>query len=348
MPSATTLEQVAHHAGVSRQTVSNALNAPERLRPETLRAVRAVIDELGYRPDSRARGLRTRSSSLIGYCIVPQHAGSVNTFMDEFLHALCGAVERTGRHVLVFTAPPGAAGLPVYEDLLARSAVDAFVLSETHHDDARHAWLADRDVPFVSFGRTVRDPGHDPGQPGPWVDVDGAEGTAAAVRHLAALGHDTIAFLALPDGNPIGDERLAGWRHACRQAGLPSSEDLVLRCADERAAGQLGIPALLDLAHPPTALVAANDALALASYTELAARGLRPGTDIAVTGFDDSPSARLALPGLSSVHQPVERLAERTVKLLDAAAARGVGEHHPGELFTPDLVVRASSTRPHR
>lgn len=337
MPRATTLEQVAAHAGVSRQTVSNALNAPEKLRPETLQHVRATIDALGYRPHTSARGLRTRSSGLIGYCVVSQRAGSVNAFMDEFLHALTAEVEESGRHLLLFTAPAGEAGLAVYEDLLARSAVDGFVLSDTQVADPRHAWLTARDVPFASFGRTWTGD-----QPGPWADVDGAEGTAQVVRHLAAQGHERIAFLGLPEHNPVGEDRAAGWRKGCAEAGHEARDDLLLRCVDEHHDGARAARRFLALPDRPTALVAANDALALGVQAELAVHGLRPGTDVAVTGFDDSPSASVAVPGLTSVRQPVARIARRMVQLLDASdAAEDLAVS--GELFSPELVVRGSS-----
>lgn len=343
MPRATTLEEVAAHAGVSRQTVSNALNAPDKLRPETLHRVRAVIDELGYRPDINARSLRTRSSGLVGYCGVRQRAGSVNAFMDEFLHALCAEVESTGRHVLLFTAPSGEEGLAVYEDLLARSAVDAFVLSDTQVGDPRHDWLTQRDVPFVSFGRTWTR-----SQPGPWVDVDGSAGIAEVVRHLAATGHRRIGFLGLPAHRPIGDDRAAGWRNACREAGVDSSDDLLLRCVDEHRDGGSLAARLLAQPDPPTALVAASDALALGAYSELADRGLRPGTDVAVTGFDDSPSASVVIPGLTSVRQPVSNIARRVVELLGspgrpASGAPATETGTPGELLEPELVVRGST-----
>jgi DNA-binding LacI/PurR family transcriptional regulator len=320
VPRVTTLEQVAAHAGVSRQTVSNALNAPERLRPETLRHVRAAIDELGYRPHTNARGLRTRSSGLIGYCLVSHRAGSVNAFMDEFLHALTAEVESSGRHLLLFTAPAGEDGLTVYEDLLARSAVDGFVLSDTRAADPRHRWLAERGVPFASFGRTWTEPSKP--QHGPWADVDGADGTAQVVRHLAGQGHRRIA-LGLPERSPVGEDRARGWRRACAEAGLEAPDELLLRCADEHRDGPRLAARFLDLPDRPTALMAANDALALGALAEFAARGLRPGVDVAVTGFDDSPSASVAVPGLTSVRQPVRRIARRMVELLDAAATGG-------------------------
>jgi DNA-binding LacI/PurR family transcriptional regulator len=334
MPGAPTLQDVAARAGVSTQTVSNALNAPHKLRAETLRQVLAVIEELGYRPHTSARGLRTRSSGLIGYCAAGRRPGNVNAFMDEFLHALTYEVERTGRHVLLFTAPPGQQCLPVYEDLLARSAVDAFVLSETQVDDCRHGWLADRGVPFVSFGRTWT-----AAQPGRWVDVDGANGIGQAVRHLVTAGHRRIGFVGLPEGNPVGVDRARGWRDACRDAGLDACDELTLHASEEDGDGRRWIRRYLDLPERPTALVAATDALALSVYSALAAHGIRPGVDVAVTGFDDSPSAAVVDPGLTSVRQPIARIAARLIELLDA-----VDGNDGGELFQPELVIRASST----
>lgn len=330
---ATTLEQVAARAGVSRQTVSNALNAPEKLHPDTLARVKQVIDDLGYRPDTKARGLRTRSSGLIGYCVAERRDASINVFMDRYLRALTTEVERTGRHLLLFTAPEGPDGLTVYEDLLARSAVDGFVLSDTRIGDPRHAWLCEKGVPFASFGRIWSD---EP-QPGPWVDVDGASGTAQAVEHLVGLGHTRIGFLGLEQGNPVGDDRARGWREACAEHGAEVDDRLLARTADEHRDRGEAAALLLDSDTPPTALVAANDAIALGAYAALEARGLRPGTDVALTGFDDSPTAAVVRPGLTSLRQPIERIAERVVRLLDNP------QEEPGELLRPELVARGSS-----
>jgi DNA-binding LacI/PurR family transcriptional regulator len=316
--------------------VSNALNAPHKLHPETLRHVRTVIDELGYRPDTRARGLRTRSSGLVGYCLPPHHLGSVNVFLDEFLRALTSEVERSGRHVLLFTAPPDDDGLGVYADLLARSTVDALVLSETRVGDPRHEWLAERDVPFVSFGRTWTG-----SQVGHWVDVDGARGIAQGVRHLVSHGHQRIGFLGPHEQTPVTEDRARGWREACHEAGLDASDRFLAIGGENHVGGDHLAAKLLDLPHPPTALVAANDALALGAYKLLAARDLRPGVDVAVTGFDDSPSAAVVTPGLTSLRQPVDHIATRVVELLSS-------DSEPvGELFEPELVIRSSSSQCH-
>ena len=122
-----TLATVAQEAGVSRQTVSNALNNPDLLRPETLERVQSVIERLGYSPNRAARQLRTRSSHLIGLRFEAAPEGTSNALMDRFLHSLVEAASRTGHHVLLFSGDPDDP-LDGYDDLLRSTAVDAFVV----------------------------------------------------------------------------------------------------------------------------------------------------------------------------------------------------------------------------
>ena len=95
---------MAEEAGVSRQTVSNALNSPELLRPDTLARVQQAIELLGYSPNRAARSLRTRSSHLVGLRVDPAVEDSANALMDRFVHSLVESTEEAGYHVLLFTA----------------------------------------------------------------------------------------------------------------------------------------------------------------------------------------------------------------------------------------------------
>src|SRR5690606_7259140 len=160
---------------------------------------------------------------------------------------------------------------------------------------------------------------------GPWVDVDGADGTAQAVAHLHALGHRRIGFLGWPEGSGAGDDRLAGYRSACQRLGVPQ---LVVRTEHGMEPGRAGAERLLGGAEPPTAVVCVSDLCAYGVLRALAERGLRPGHDVAVVGFDDTPAA--ALPGieLTSVAQPVEQVGQAVVRLMLAQL---------GELDPPDL-----------
>ncbi|MBB6571801.1 DNA-binding LacI/PurR family transcriptional regulator [Kribbella sandramycini] len=326
-----TLKQVAAHAEVSVQTVSNALNAPHRLRPDTLARVNASIELLNYRPNRNARSLRTSAVELIGYC-VPSWPNQTHLVMDQFLHALCAAAERTGRHILLFTAPPGVEGMPVYDDLHARRLVDGFVLSQTETRDPRHGWLKEKKIPFVSFGRVWKEST----QPGAWVDVDGAAGSALAVRHLYETGRRRIAFLSWPKTSGLAEDRLDGWRSTCAELGLPTA-GLAVRCREDTfAEGARATAHLLDSPEPPDGIVALSDILALGALRELTRRNLTPGRDLGVTGFDDSPLADVAAPGLTTLRQPMDEIATHLITTLTT-------QSHAAHLLHPTLVVRGST-----
>lgn len=332
-----TLAMVARRAGVSTQTVSNAINSPDLLRAETLERVRQAIDEMGYRPSRAAQTLRTRSSKLIGYGIQPTPPGVTAPVMDRFLHALSEAADEAGYRILLFASAPGGTSLAGYEELLDQYDVDGFVLSDTGRQDPRQAWLAKRGVPFVGFGRMWSGR-----QIGDWVDVDGASGTDAAVQHLIALGHRRIAFLGWPRGSGVGDDRADGWRRAMRWHGLPT-RGLRAQSLGDIEAARIAVKPLLDAGA--TAVVAASDVLALGCYHALRDRGAVPGRDVAVVGFDDSPTAGILSPSLATVAQPLEAVGRECVRLLLARIAAPAG---PPErvLLEPSLVVRDSASRP--
>ena len=344
-----TLETVAELAAVSRQTVSNVLNAPHLVRPETIARVRAVIDELGYRPHGAARQLRTRRSHVIGLRLEHTVDGINGAVLDRFLHSLTELAQVRGYRTMLFTAPDDADEIVQYAELLDVLEVDAFVLTSTHAGDERTRRLADHDVPFVTFGRPW-DP--DDAQPDhPWVDVDGAAGTRSAVEHLQELGHTDIAFIGWPAGSGVGDDRRAGWRRAMVAAGHPQHalDALDVSVPDGVAQGAEATARLLAMASP-TAFVCASDSLALGALAATRPSGMAapvsPQAAPAVVGFDDTPVARAV--GLSSVAQPLTEAADRALALLlnqvdgpRAVPLPGGPDHHV--LLAPSLVVRDSS-----
>lgn len=331
-----TLESVAARAGVSRQTVSNVLNSPHLVRPETTDRVRAAIDALGYRPSSAARQLRTGRSRVVGLRLEPVHDGINGAVLDRFLHALTESAQARGYRVMLFTAPDDEREIAQYRELLDTADLDAFVLTSTHRHDTRAAWLAEHDVPFVTFGRPWEQ-----ADDHPWVDVDGAAGTRAAVEHLRRLGHERIAYLGWPDGSDVGEDRAAGWASAMVEAGHDGTllRRLHARVPDGVAAGAQAVERVLADAAP-TAVVCASDSLALGALTVARTRG----SALAVVGFDDTPVA--AAVGLTSVAQPLTEAAHRALDLLlDQLDGTG-GARSREVLLAPHLVERASSRTP--
>jgi len=330
-----TLADVAEVAGVSRQTVSNAVNNPDLLRPDTLQRVQDAIDRLGYSPNRAARNLRTRTSHLIGLRFTPVQEGTANATMDRFVHSLVETSSAAGYHVLLFPGDPEdpTAG---YDALLRSTAVDAFVATDTYLGNPQATWLQSRRAPFVAFGRPWDNPdaGH------PWIDVDGAAGAELGTRHLLDRGHERIAWIGWRKEQVIGEDRRSGWTRAMRSAGL-STTGLASRSEDTVASGREASAVLLDEAHP-TGFVCASDTLALGVMHTLADRGLSAGRDVAVVGFDDSQVAQVVPPGLTSVRQPLEEVAVEIVRALEGLLGHPP-ERSGGVLLTPELVVRGSS-----
>lgn len=332
-----TVNDVAARAKVSRQTVSNVLNAPDRVRPATRRRVQRTIDELGYRPHRGARNLKSRRTGALGYLIQPTKASAVSSILDRFLHVLTDAAQAHGYHVLLFTRGDGPKDdVAAYDELIATSTVDGFVVSGTNYGDERVRHLLERQVPFAVFGRTAIEAPH------AWVDVDNAAGTRQAVDHLVARGHERIAFLGWPEGSITGDERYRGYGEGLAAAGIDPSPEHVRRVGNGLVMGRNAAARWLTSRHPPTAIVCSSDVLAAGALRAADDRGVTVGSDLAVIGFDDTRFAPFLSPPLSSVRQPLESAAEVVV----AQAIRRIefpGKAVEARLLCPELVLRSST-----
>lgn len=333
------IETVARRAGVSRQTVSNALNAPHRLAEETLQRVLAAVAELGYRPHAAARSLRRAPARCVAFRIKPIAEGFNGPLFDQFFRSFAADMRSDGYDVRPVLTPWGEAEATAYEELFRAFAIDAAVLTELRRDDPRPARLRAAGVPFVAFGRPW---GADLGGYR-WVDVDGADGTAQAVDHCVARGHREIAFLGWNRGASVSDDRRAGWETALKRHGLPAARSAHggpdtpengRRLAEQLLADSGGRP-------NPTALVCVSDSLALGALQAVRAAGLTPGIDVAVIGFDDTPTAAVMDPPLTTVRQPIEQCARVAAELLLAELAEP-GAPPSSRLLRPRLVVRAS------
>ncbi|MEU8763323.1 LacI family DNA-binding transcriptional regulator [Streptomyces sp. NPDC048659] len=333
-----TIEDVARAAGVSRQTVSNALNAPHRLRATTLARVTAAIDELGYQPDQSARSLRTGTRRVIGYPAPADNPADPNPLMGGFLQALVSAADAVGHRVLLFRCDPERGADAVarsFNGLIAARQVDGFVLSDVIHDDPRVDVLSEAGFPFVAFGRTA------PGRPQNWVDIDSAGATAELVRLLLDQGHRRICYVNSAANLPWLADRRAGLLQAAASA--PGGAFEVGVPDDDPAALSHAIGRILVGADRPTALVCANDWLALTAYQAVRAAGLAVGTDVAVTGFNDMPLCTVLQPALTSVRLPLAAIAHALVERLVTTVEGTAATPASGLLLPADRVIREST-----
>lgn len=329
---------VAHAAQVSRQTVSNVVNNPERVAPNTLKRVHRDIQRLRFRPSVAARSLQQQRANAVGIELNSTGAGTIGSVLDAFLVVLAIASRQHDSHLVPFAAADRGQPLPAYEDLLASQLVDAFVLTDTRRDDPRPAWLMERDVPFASFGRTWDNPTFSR-----WVDVDGAAGVSAGVNHLLEQGYERVGFLGWPAGSPVGDDRRSGWVAAARAA---SRFEPAWQAEAENSLGAAaaGAAALVDAIGRGGAVVCASDTLAMGVWMALRDRGLVPGADFGVVGFGDTDLAESF--GLTSLRQPLHDAAECILQMLEAIRLEEATSHSSeGTLFRPTITPRSSSHR---
>jgi DNA-binding LacI/PurR family transcriptional regulator len=322
-----TLADVAARAGVSTALVSIVMRDAPGASAVTRERVRRAADEIGYRPDSRARLLRSSRSRLLGVVFGVQHA-----FHGDLVSGLYAAAERAGYELALSAVTPGRDEQHAVGSLL-QDRCEALVLLGPQSPTAALADLAAR-LPVVVVARPVRSTTVDV------VRTADDEGMRLAVDHLVALGHRDVVHV---DGGraPGAAERRRGYREALQRHGLPARVvDGGLTEDDGAAAARR----LLD-GPLPGAVTVFNDRCALGVLDVLRRAGRTVPGDVSVVGYDDSRIARLSSVDLTSVAQDVEQL---TTLAVERALARldGTPVDRRELVVPPRLVVRSSTAPP--
>ncbi|MFD5826395.1 LacI family DNA-binding transcriptional regulator [Lentzea sp. NPDC060358] len=334
--SAPTLEDVARVAGVSRATVSRVVNGTRNVDPQLQETVRNAIEQTGYTPNRVARSLVTRRTGTVALVISGAGGGS-DVFTDPFFGRVTAGVvdflRLHGVHPVLMLADSGHSRTEVVE-FLRQGSADGALLVSTHPFDPLPAQLLAAEVPAVLYAR--------PGRPMPvsYVDMDHRAGGTLAADHLVAAGRYNIATISGPLDVLASQDRHAGFRDAMARHGFP-----YVPTAEGGFTAESGAEAmrrLLTETPDLDAVFAANDLMAQAAVDVLHEHGLRVPDDVAVVGFDDSAPARACRPQLTTVRQPVERMAAQMADLLLADLEKP-GQRPRSVIFEPELVVRASA-----
>ncbi len=331
-----TIRDVAAYAGVSVTTVSYVINNNPLTKPATRQRVRDAIRELGYHPNTVARNLKTNETRMIGYAWhVAEDPIRRNPLLDLFLYELAQAAEANGYHILTFTHPSDKGNKP-YEDLINTNRVDGFVLSDVTYGDTRVKHLLERQVPFATYGKANGETSF------PYVDVDGKRGIQLAIEHLISKGHERIGFISWPEGSRIGDIRTQGYLETMQAANLPIRDNWIAHSPNTMQSASQAAELIISTKPRPTAIACANDVMAFGAKRYIESLGLEIGTDVSLTGYDDTPVAELI--DMTSVAQPIALVANKVVDLLLAEINhQRPTDHHI--VLEPSLVIRESSAR---
>jgi len=337
-----TLKEVARVAGVSRATASRVLSEPRppddlsRRAAETRRAVERAARTLGYVPNRTARSLRTGRTHSVAL-VIPEPV--IRLFGDPlFPRVVRGITEVLSASdlQLVLLAPQARDDEHRLEPYLTSGHVDGALLLSLHGDDPLPGRLAEHRLPVVVGGRPPA------GSRVSYADVDNVGGAVAAAQHLCEQGRRRIATITGPPDMPAAQDRLDGYRHALRAAGLPLLRALAESGDFSRDGGERAMRVLLEREPGLDAVFVASDLMAAGALQVLNETGRRVPADVAVVGFDDSPFAASTIPPLSSVMQPIEELGREMTRLL-LAAIESRDRVPRRVILATELIVRASS-----
>lgn len=328
-----TMHDVARVAGVSIKTVSNVINDYPHVRPATRARVQQAIEELGYRPNLSARGLRSGRTGIIGLAVPALR----ENYFAELADAVIRAAEKRGLGVVVEQTSSERE-----RELLALSGgplrfIDGLLFSPVALGQADVDVL---DVPFplVLLGERIF------GGPTDHVTMHNTSSAAAAVAHLVDAGRRRIALVgASLDGDEVSSAslRLRGYRQGLEAAGIPFDPRLVRESGPwNRESGAVAAHRLVAEGVPFDAVFALNDTLGLGVLRALGEEGIRVPEDAAVIGFDNIDEARFSLPSLSSVETGRIEIADMAVELLVERITEK-GDRRPPRTVKPAFTIAA-------
>jgi len=289
---------------------------------------------MGWTPSSRARALSVSRALAVGLVIArPPNTLGADPFFASFIVGLESVLSERGHALVLQVVPDQAREHQSYRRLADEGRVDGVFLIDMYVDDPRPALLAEIGLPAVIVGPALEEAFY------PSLGLDDAPGIIAVVEHLLSLGHTRIAHVAGPAVMVHGHSRRHAWSDAMKAAGLPEGPCVLGDFSAE--AGAAATRQLLDLAEPPTAIVFANDLMAMAGLSLAVARGIDVPGQLSITGYDDTEIAAHLQPSLTSVSTDViewgRAAAMRLLELIEQTPATEV------LLQPPQLVIRNST-----
>jgi LacI family transcriptional regulator len=336
----TSITDVARLAGVSTATASRVVSAADyavsaRTRERVLDAARA----LDYVPNALARGLLKSYIPVVGVIV----HDITDPYFSEVVRGVEDAASDGGFLVVTCSSDRVPERELSYVRLLRSMRAGALIFAGSGLDDPRLDDEMRRHVAAMrSYGAAVvhLSP-HGSGVPE--VGVDNESGVADMVQALVGLGHRRIAFLGGPTRLHVARHRLSGYRRGLADAGIAFDERLVLETGFNGEAGAQAVDDLLAGDAPFTAVLAANDLLALGALQRLAALGIRVPDEVSVAGFDDIQTAALVAPSLSTVRLPLQEIGRFGFEFAERVLA---GDRPRRRLLPTELVMRESTATP--
>lgn len=331
--STVTLVDVAKAAGVAVMTASRALSDDRYASEETRAKVQAAARQLGYAPNALARMMKGGRTNVIGVVVNDLSSTVVNAFVT----AISEEVRKHEMDMFIYNSLGDLGdGKGKRLSQLLHGLWDGLIYVLPRMSDDYLRTLESSPSPIVMLNYCKQETTL------PVVRGDNINGARDAVAHLIELGHRRIAFVRGTAYTGQSDERERGYRAALQEAGIDCDAELIAQGDFNEQSGVDAGRTLMALAAPPTAIFAANDAMAMGCMSVLRERGLRIPQDVSVIGFDDMAGSAVAQPGLTTLRHPVLPMAQAAVKELMRRIQSEPGRRQRIE-FPSEFVIRAST-----
>jgi len=327
-----TLDQVAKKAGVSAKTVSRVLNDEPNVSERTARLVKKVIKELNYVPNLAARNLSRGKARAIGLVL----GWPINTpYSSSLIDYSLVACDKFHHHLVLFSKTSDVSSKVL--DAFLGKQIDGVILDKNAaEDDDLSRQLNSINIPCVVINSDQKE-NHPHAS---FVRIDDFAAAVNAVEYLIEMGHRAIGYIGNSTDTEQINMRLAGYYQALNDANIPVNEDWVYLELGSTSGFRIGVTGarqLLSKKARITALFAITDDIAMGAISSIWAHGLNVPGDISVVGFDDVYYSSLMVPPLTTIHQPIDEMANQAVKLISD------GEARPEDLVLPThLVVRGT------
>ncbi|MGH7492865.1 MAG: LacI family DNA-binding transcriptional regulator [bacterium] len=331
------LLEIAHKTGFSVSTVSRVLHDHSnkyKISAATKEVIRKAAEELGYRPNKLARGLRLNQTLEIGV-IVPDIA---NPFFATLVKSIAGELRKSGYSIFVYDSDENTAIEAESVNILLEKKADGLIIAPVGQESLHLKEIVRAGMAWVMVDRCFESLQADA------VSVDNARGAYLATQHLIREGHRQIAFIQGLPGTYVNEGRLQGYKQALLEANITIEDRLIVGDDFRNYNGYLETKLLLKQQEPPSAIFTAGDLIAMGALEALQEDHYRIPQDVSLITFDDPSFATHLSPALSTIAQPVEKMGEMAVKLLFRRLRMPKVEWRR-ILLEPRLVVRDSVMR---
>lgn len=320
------IQAVAQLAGVSITTVSRVINKVPTVSEAKRKKVEEIIRKLKFTPSPQAQALARGRTNTIAL-IIPRYEGIFYSFyaleLIRGIGTLCDALKLD----LLLHLTDG-------RSIFNAKSIAGIIFADIIGNRAQLEWALKEKIPTVVINNFIED------LEVSCIAIDNLGGSREAVKYLINLGHKRIAHIAGDFITQAASLRMQGYRQALAENGLKENQEYIIRTDYSRGRARQATEKLLDLNPPPTAIFIASDSMALEAVTVIMEKGSKVPDDISVIGFDDNPSALYGVVALTTVRQPLIKMAEEGVKELNGLI-KGKKEFLK-KILPAELVVRDS------